>query len=596
MCGIAGSVGAGNEAVTQRMVTSLEHRGPDGVDYRTDGAYQIAYARLSINDPLSGSNLITDETGQISIAFNGEIYNHRQLRAQLEGKGHVFATRTDTEVVVHLYEEMGTECVRHLRGMFAFAILDGRCLFLARDRLGIKPLHYSFIPKKNLFVFASEIKAILQCSDFTPNLDMTALADSIILGHPAGTRTFVEGIKSLAAGHTMTVVSCSGEIRMGQQISYSSRCSARNNDVTLRDAQIELAEALEESVALHMTADVEVGLTLSGGLDSTVLALIASERRGAPLVTFTVADREEHPDMVQAKTVAQMIGAEHHPVVLNFDDYMAAIPSCVAAEEQPSTLYGLPYNLLCTRIANRVKACIHGEGADELFGGYREYLDRQHRISWIQHRLPLLKRFGVLPSVEAMEIIERLSSASRFDEYLHSIFEVNLGDALERHHLDVVDKGAMAVGLEMRVPYLDDRVFGLVNQLPLNFLVRTDIGVRKYILRRLCLERYGNALADVVFREKLGVPSAGIHYLSRFDRICSELLPPDYLGQHELGYCFSSKRELLMFEMFMDIFMKHRGDSKAIGGVLEYMSTRCDNRATNVRTRPNVGSLEAGGG
>src|SRR5262249_26084831 len=160
---------------------------------------------------------------------------------------------------------------------------------------------------------------------------------------------------------------------------------------------------------------------------------------------------------------------------------------------------------------------------------------------------PLLKRLGVLPSDRVISIIEGLSSAISFDEYLQRIFEVNLADRLERHHLDPVDKCAMAASIEMRVPYLDDRVFELVSQFPVRFLVRADIGIRKYILRRFCLERFGFRVMDVVLREKLGVPSAGIHLLERFDRLCDAVLPEDYLARHEFGYCFETKRQLLMF-------------------------------------------------
>jgi asparagine synthase (glutamine-hydrolysing) len=582
VCGIAGAVGAQDPLLAQRMIAVLRHRGPDGTGYWARDNCQMAVARLSIIDLRAGCQLITNETGSISIAFNGEIYNYRQLRTELERRGHVFTTKTDTEVVVHLYEEAGADCVRQLRGMFAFAVFDGKQVFLARDRLGIKPLHYAFVPEAGLFLFASEVKAILQCPAFSPRLDMQALADSIVLSHAVGTRTFVEGVQSLAPGHTLTVP-CHSDMRVGEQLPYFVRHPARDESISLKEAQNALEDVLEDSVGLHLAADVDVGLTLSGGLDSTILALLAQERHRPPLITFTLADDVEHPDLAQAGVIAEMLAAEHHPVVLGFDEYLSAIPSLIAAEEQPSSLYGIPFQLLCTRIAERVKVCLHGEGADELFGGYREYLDRQHKLSAICRGLPLLKRLGVMPSDEAIAIIERLSSTASFDDYLSTIFAVNLADPLERHHLDVVDKCAMAAGVEIRVPYLDDRVFELVSQLPLRFLVRADIGIRKYILRLLCLERFGLRLTDVVLREKLGVPSSGVHHLMRFDRLCDEILPEDYLVNHELGYCFASKRQLLMFEMFIEIFMVHRGDSNAVGNVLDYLEARGDGRkAINV--------------
>lgn len=575
MCGIAGVVGAERPALAGQMIAAIRHRGPDGTGQWAMNGQHIAVARLSIVDPAAGCDPVTDETGRISIAFNGEIYNHRELRADLIRRGHRFATATDTEVVVHLYEEEGTACVEQLRGMFAFAVCDRDRIFLARDRLGIKPLHYAYLESEQVFLFASEIKAILRAPEWKAELDVQALADAFVLGYPVGTRTYLTGISSLAAGHTMTVTRRDA-IEIGPQVPYFDRTADPDDDMPFDAAQLALGEALADSVERHLAADVEVGLTLSGGLDSTVLALLARECSAARPITFTIADHDRHPDLVQAGLVARMIGAEHHPTVIRFADYLAAIPGFVTAEEQPSSMYGLPFYLLSRRIAGRVKACLHGEGADELFGGYREYLDRQHRIRAINGRLPLIRHLKVLPSEAALDIITRLTRAAGFDDYLAVILELNRGDALERLHLDLVDKSAMAAGVEMRVPYLDDRVFGLVRRLPARHLVRTDIGVQKYILRRLCLDRFGPGLIDVVLRGKLGVPSAGIRYLQMFDRLCDEVLPDDYLTRHEWAGWFGTKRELLLFDMFVDIFIEHRGDGSAVGDVVDYLRARAD--------------------
>jgi asparagine synthase (glutamine-hydrolysing) len=535
----------------------------------------MGFSRLGIIDPGAGSRPITSEDGRVSIAFNGEIYNHRELRAELQARGHVFATRTDTEVVVHLYQEVGAACVHRLRGMFAFAVLDGARLLLARDRLGIKPLHYALDAASGRFLFASEIKAILQCAELRPSLDVQAVADAMVLTYPAGTRTFVAGIRSLAAGHTLTVTWHDG-VAVGEQTPYFTRPAAREDDVDLAEAQRTLEDALEESVELHLAADVEVGLTLSGGIDSSILALLARRRRQSRLLTFSVADHEGHPDLVQAARIAGLIGSEHHPVVVDHDAAMAAIPALVAAEEQPCSLYGLTFQLLCGRIAEQVKVCLHGEGADELFGGYRDYIDREFRVSAIRYRVQQLHRLGMTLSDEAAAIAERLTSAESFDDYLDAIFRVNQADALERHHLDPVDKSAMASGVEMRVPYLDDRVFDLVARLPLRLLVRADLGIRKYVLRHLGLERFGPQLRDTVLRQKLGVPSSALGLVASFDRLCDEVLPSDYVERHEFGACFATKRQLVLFDMFVDMFIVHRGDRAAVGGVLDYVRSRGD--------------------
>src|SRR5215469_10435020 len=205
MSGIAGAVGTQDPALIKTMVDALRHRGPDGIGYYQRNNVHLGAAWLGIIDPASGSQPLSNETGQICLVFNGEISNHHELRADLKRKGHIFTTETDTEVVLHLYETLGEDCVRHLRGMFAFAILDGERLLLARDRYGIKPLYYTFLPEEQLFLFASEIKSILQCSAYTPQLDMQTWADTFVLKHSVGTETFFAGVKSLAAGHTMSI-------------------------------------------------------------------------------------------------------------------------------------------------------------------------------------------------------------------------------------------------------------------------------------------------------------------------------------------------------------------------------------------------------
>ncbi|WP_214411215.1 asparagine synthase (glutamine-hydrolyzing) [Sphaerisporangium fuscum] len=577
MCGIAGTVGTTGAGAVEQMTLALSHRGPDGRGWTGAGAARVGATRLAIVDPAAGSQPISDETGTIHLVFNGEIYNHRELRAELAARGHRFRTRCDSEVVLHLYEEHGEGCVQRLRGMFAFAVLHGDRLFLARDRLGIKPLYYALVPETPAFLFASEAKAILPRLGRRPRLDRQAFADLVVLGHLVGDQTLFDGVRALPPGHTMRV-SFAGALQVEPPAPYHSSDSARDDAMTYEEAEERLAAAFEDAVRTHLAADVEVGFTLSGGIDSTLLALFAREQTDLPLRTFTVADHAEHPDIVQAETVAKLIGSDHRTCVLDAGSYLETIPALVRSEEGPASLFGASFQYLCGRIAGEVKACVHGEGADELFGGYPEYLDRGYRARSFQRRLGLLKRLGTAPSDLAAQTIVRLSAAGPFDEHLRAVFEVNLGDPLQRLHLDVVDRCAMSAGLEMRVPYLDDPMVELARRIPLRHLVRADIGVRKYILRRLALRRfapvYGPAVVDVVLREKLGAPSSGVRRLQEFDQLCESRLPGDYLDRHELGFCFTAKRQLLMFEYFCEAFMEHHGDVDAVGGILDFIESR----------------------
>jgi asparagine synthase (glutamine-hydrolysing) len=574
MCGIAGALGAQRRGLAETMISAIDHRGPDGRGAWLADRAELAVARLSIVDPQAPAAPLENEAGTIRLAFNGEIYNHRQLRAELEGRGHRFATRTDSEVVVHLYEELGAACVLRLRGMFAFAILDGDRLLLARDRLGIKPLYYADLAHPGLFVFASEIKALLRCDELEPRLDLQSLADALVLGHSVSTRTSIEAILSLAAGHTMIVEKTPNGVRVGEQVPYFDRFTARNEGISYEEAEQMLDETLSDTVDCHLAADVEVGIALSGGIDSTMLALMAATQDRAGLKTFAIGDYPRNPDLLVAARVANAIGSEHSSIVLTFDDYLAAIPRFVATEEHPSTLVGMPFFLLSEHISGSVKACLCGEGADEIFGGYAEYLHRDAKLASLSRRLPVLERLGVGLSDEAAEVIACLTSARAYDEYLAALFDINLGAPLERLHLHGVDKNAMAHGLEMRVPYLDDRVYALVTSLPLWFRTHAELGIRKYILRRLFLRRFGQQHVDVVLREKLGAPSSGVQLVLRFDDLCDAVLPDDYLDRHELGFCFATKRQLLAFEMFEEIFLRGKGDVDALGNVLDYMQER----------------------
>ena len=555
------------------MTAALGHRGPDGTGHCSRGRYHVGATRLSIIDLTGGDQPIYNETGSACVVLNGEIYNHRELRADLQKQGHIFKTRTDTEVIIHLYEEKGDDFVRDLRGMFAFAVFDGSRVLLGRDRLGIKPLYFAADPAQQLFLFASEIKAIIRHPGFAPRLDLQTLADRIALGHAVEDQTFFEGVRSLCPGHTL-VISCNDGLDVGTPRRYSSAEVVRDDDADLDETQAALELTLDRAVLSHLGGDVEVGLTLSGGIDSSVLALLTRRHVRQPISTFAVADHDGHADVMQASRVAEMVGSTHQTVVMSFDDYLDVIPSLIESEEQPSSLYGAPFYFLCRAVANRVKATLHGEGADELFGGYEQYLDREVRLSQIRRCLPFLKYLGVAPSERAVGAIKRLAAPHGFDQYLENLFADSMGDPLERQHLVPVDKCAMAAGLEVRVPYLDAAVVDLVSRMPLNFLVRPDLGIRKYILRRLVLSRFGTGMMDIVLREKLGAPAAGKVHFDRFTRLCNELLPDEYVTTHEFGRCFGSKRELILFDMFLEVFMKRRGNSAEVGGIVEFIKAR----------------------
>jgi asparagine synthase (glutamine-hydrolysing) len=570
MCGIAGTFGSSDRGLIREMNQALYHRGPDSEGFFFGDRIQLGMRRLSIIDLASSDQPIFNEKRDKCVVFNGKIYNYKQLQKDLASRGHVFATSTDTEVIIHLYEEYGPRCVEHLRGMFAFAVADGDKLFIARDRLGIKPLYYSFVKEKNLFVFASEIKSLLRCKEVGASLDERAMADRLVMGYIVGDGTYLQAVKTLRPGHHMTVTRGEGGVQVAKEEYYQPRLEP-DDSITLDSAMRSVGAAISESVEGHLVADVEVGLTLSGGVDSSILALCMSRLYPERILTFTVGDRERNPDIQLSRSVAAHIKSNHHEELISFEDYLKAIPRSTWIEEQPCSLSVLPCHFLFRGIGSKVKVCLNGEGADELFGGYQLYLNALSTRTHMGNGLARAKELGIIPRDEVASITNAIMSASSFQQYLEAVFPINLTDQLVRHHLDYVDKYSMASSLEVRVPFLDHKLVDFANTLPLRLKVNRDLGIGKYIVKRIALNWFGNGMAHIVLRRKEGFPSASTSYLARFDEICEANLPDAYLKKHELGRWFSTKRELLLFDLFSLIYLQERGTLSDEIDVLDFI-------------------------
>jgi asparagine synthase (glutamine-hydrolysing) len=558
MSGIAGALGiADADDLARRMVRKQAHRGPDGEGFYRDAESWLGVCHLSITDLSSGAQPTYNEQRDQCLIFDGKIYNHIELRSDLARRGHTILTQSDTEVIIHAYEEYGAQCVAHLRGMFAFAIRDSEGLFLARDPWGIKPLYYTLARGGRVFLFASELKALLEYDGIDTSVDERALADRVLLGYPAGNRTFLTGIRCLPPGHTLRVSRGADGLRM-DLASYCRSPGEEVEDVSLKKAVEDLTRMLLETMDLHLEADVEVGLSLSGGIDSSTLALLMRERRGRGLRLFTYADRENHPDLACARAVAASLGASHHVEMPSFEDYFGAIAACALAEEQPSGLAALPLFLLCQSIGRSVKVCLDGVGADGLFCGLPEYLNRQRKIDRIQRGLERLARLGVQPSDEAQTTADALLGAGDSETYVRRLYAINQRDPLVRLHLDIGDKYAMAFGVEMRAPYLDSVLSHYVNRLPL-WLKLNEMGIQKYILKHVFTGLSGIELIDIALRKKLGLPSSGSVYRARFVELCERSAPDRYAASHALNGYFETKFELLMFDLFRLLFLGSRG-------------------------------------
>lgn len=387
MCGICGLIGIGNpreaEPVVRRMMAKLVHRGPDEEGLLAAPWAVLGMRRLSIIDLPGGAQPIWNEDGTLALVFNGEIYNFAELRAELEALGHKFRTRSDTEVIVHAYEAWGTDCVRRLRGMFAFALAEmpgGRSgavtrVFLARDRTGIKPLYYAMSGGR--FIFASEVRALL-ASDIMPReISAGAVAGYVLFGSVGEPMSLVESVSSLPPGHFMSVNAADAAAGVRPEAYWgveSIRASAeRSGSSSSSQPEKELRALLENSVRKHLIADVPIGVFLSSGIDSTALTALASRER-AGLHTFTLIFPERKFSEAEiARRTALQFGTEHSEIELSGDEMLARMDEAIASFDSPS-MDGI--NTFFVSWAARqagLKVTLSGVGSDEIFGGYSTF-------------------------------------------------------------------------------------------------------------------------------------------------------------------------------------------------------------------------------
>lgn len=554
MCGICGKLifdpeASVSPALVESMANSIAHRGPDDAGFYVSGNLGLGFRRLSIIDLQGGHQPLSNEDGSVWIVFNGEIYNFQQLRDDLLQRGHFFKTRSDTEVIVHLYEDFGERCVEKLRGMFAFAIWDkrARSLFLARDRVGIKPLYYSLSPRS--LVFASEIKALLADPDFSAALNPQILDRFLTFYYVPGDETLFRNIKKLSPGTTLTVRG--GKLSHRQYWDLSFEPAA----IDANQAQSRLLDLLEESVSLHMISDVPVGFLLSGGVDSTAMLGLAAKTQHA-FRTFTIGFSEPQvtDERPYARLAASRFHSEHHETSINAQDFAAFLPDYVHFIEEPVCEPPAVALYYVTRLAKpHVKVLISGEGGDEAFAGYENYrtllwLERAKRLlapasaalsrtlsasgararkfaplfahsldeyylsrsaspatyfnsSWRRLYSPdLLASINKAASSDAVSLFHYRSLSRGFDP-LSQMLYVDTKTWLPDDLLIKADKMTMANSIELRVPLLDHKILEFAASLPPGLKVRGF--VTKYIAKRALASRVPR---EIVRRKKSGFP------------------------------------------------------------------------------------------
>lgn len=555
MCGICGVYAYGtaaDESTTRvaRMRDRMEHRGPDdsGLYQSPDRRVVLGHRRLSIVDlSPAGHQPMSNEDGSVWIAFNGEIYNHAELRPGLEAQGHRYRSRSDTETLVHLYEEAGVGMLPRLRGMFAFAIWDEntRRLLLARDRIGIKPLYYTFVGGR--LIFASEIKAILAHPAVTADVDVDALYHYLTFQTTPAPQTMFRGIRKLPAGHFLSV-DASGKVRVER---WWDLADAPEPDAALLADEAACAEHVRElltdAVGERLMADVPFGVFLSGGVDSSVITSLVNRLHTGTLRTFSVGytDAPEHSEVEYARAVAERFGTEHHEVLIDHDDLMEYVPQLIHTQDEPLADWvciPLRYVSKLVRNSGTIVALV-GEGSDEQFAGYGHYLRylRLSRSAWPAyqslpgwtrrglHRLadPVLRSSGtpreirelvrraaageplflsgavaawetdkremMAPAMRAgawaeassvplaVETARHFRSRRKDADFLDGLIYQEFQLRLPELLLMRVDKITMSTSIEARVPFLDHRLVEFTSHIPTEMRLR---GMRtKHVLK-----------------------------------------------------------------------------------------------------------------
>jgi asparagine synthase (glutamine-hydrolysing) len=421
----------------RRMLASLRHRGPDDEGRLEEPCVRLGMRRLSIIDLAGGSQPVWNETRRIAVVFNGEIYNFLELRETLTGLGHAFRTHSDTEVIVHAYEQWGADCVLRFSGMFAFAIWDGRGepaqVFLARDRLGIKPLYYAHAG--GALVFASEVRALLASGRVERRLSPSALASFLLFGSIAEPETLVSGIFSLPPGyflHVTDVTHPSGASpKRYWSLAEAVASAPQRARITFADAAKELRPLLESAVRRHLIADVPLGLFLSSGMDSTCLAALAARERGA-LHTFTVVFSElAFSEAPMARRTAERLGAQHQEMLLTAGAVLERIDEAVASLDQPSMDGINTYFVSWAARQVGLKVALSGLGGDELFGGYSTFrgTPRASRVRAIARGVPKSLR-----SLAAAAAIKTAANGKRADAVRKGVSVWRSPEALPHAH------------------------------------------------------------------------------------------------------------------------------------------------------------------
>lgn len=580
MCGITGLVNINDKVLLHDMCNCLVHRGPDSSGFFEDNGIGLGIRRLSIIDVEGGDQPIQNEEGNIWTIFNGEIYNYREIKQDLVSKGHKFRTNSDTETIVHAYEQYGLDFVQHLRGMFAIAIRDGKKkkTILVRDRLGIKPLYY--IIRKNQLLFASELKVLLEYEDIKPTINRNAISDYLTYLYVPAPDTIFNEIRKMMPGEILV---------FDDDGTYATRpywdIHFENNESSLDSCVKQLHDLLEESIKLRLVSDVPVGVLLSSGLDSATVATLAAKTSPHELSTYTVGFQDfedrSYDELKGSKEMAEFLGTNHKEIIVNSNDALKLLDRVTWYLDEPFGNPTTTLHYIISEFASKTsKVVISGVGGDEMFGGYPKYralkifednskipLSFIKALSTIFQKLPeksetVVKGKRFFEAWQGDSIDQYLSLVSCFTEkekqdlltfqpnssrkivdnlakeaeikgannFFQKMFYIECKSYLPNNILEYTDKTSMAVSLEVREPLLDHRIVEFSANLPFGFKIKN--GSMKHILK---LAMKNDLPKSVLNRKKRGFTPPLINWLNNsLSDLESQYISKERLSERKL--------------------------------------------------------------
>jgi len=599
MCGIIGALNVGDESLLHKMCENIVHRGPDEEGIFKEENIGLGIRRLSIIDIDGGKQPISNETHDIWTVFNGEIYNYRKIQSELIKKGHKFQTNSDTETIVHAYEEYGLDFVKVLRGMFAIAIWDYRKnkIILVRDRIGIKPLYYWI--KENKLLFSSELKALLECDEIKLFINKNAVNDYLSFLYVPAPQTIFQGIYKLLPGEIL-IFEQNGKHTLQKywDIEFSDHQDTEEK-YTKR-----LRELLEESIQLRMVSDVPVGVLLSSGLDSSIVATLAAKKSPYEINTYTVgfedSDDKSYDELKESREFAEQLGTNHNEIIVDSQDALKQLDNVVWQLDEPFSNPTTTLNYIISEFASKTsKVVLSGVGGDEMFGGYPKYkalkiFDDFSKVpnfiikdlNMLVQKLPdssgenTVKAKRFFDSWKKDQIDQYISFVTYFSgkekekimekadmpyenkikemfkkaeeqgaqDFFKKMFYVECKSYLPNNILEYTDKTSMAVSLETREPLLDHKIVEFSANIPFNLKIKN--GTTKYVLKQAVKDIIPK---EVLNRKKRGFTPPLINWLNKNIRE----LESKYIIKDEI-----KRRKIIEYDEIEKIFSRFKEGKK----------------------------------